>query len=278
MFIIKKVINNNALLVTNTRLQEYVILSNGIAFNRKVGEALDESAKFEKKFLLTKDKNQRDNLLDLITTTDTEVFITLDKMITVIKEYLTIDYDGYQYYNLLDHLIGSINRIKEGIAVKSNFKEEDILLHEKELVVSEKIGRIMYETLNIQLTTDEIYIFAIHLNNAQNEVSFASLSSETAIAIKEVLAIVEEHLEIERNTFFYNRFLLHLKYFILRNKDNTIVNRDEQSVLYESISASNQEATECVEAISKFLNDKYGWKIINDEKLYILLHIMKLTK
>ncbi len=275
MFYIKKMINNNALLVTNSRLQEYVIMDAGIGFGQKAGNYIEERD-FNKMFLLTKDAD-KENLVDLITTTDSKVFETLELMIAVIKDYLPIDYNGYQYYSLLDHLIGTINRIDNNMMIKSGMSDEDMLIYELELVVSEKIARIIFEQLNLKLTTEEIYIFAIHLNNAQNEISFANLGQETVVILKEILKIVENELNIKKNSFFYNRFLLHLKFFALRHI-NLNETSDEESVLYESIIQKYQQENKCVELITKHLNDKYQWDISSDEKLYLLLHLAKLNK
>lgn len=276
MFFIKKVINNNALLVTDARLREFVIMDGGIGFGQKAGNYIEENVNYNKKFQLTKDKDQ-DNIVDLITTTDSKVFETLEEMTKLIREYLPIDYNGYQYYSLLDHLIGTINRIENGINIKSNLTDDSLLIYEIELVVSEKIARIILDNLNIKLTAEEIYIFAIHLNNAQNEISFANLGQETVIILKEILEIIDNELTIEKNTFFYNRFLLHLKFFALRHI-NLNETQNEQSVLYTSIAEKYADVDGCVKVITKHLFDKYGWEVSNDEMLYLLLHLAKLNK
>ncbi len=275
MYQIKKVINNNALLVADARLQEYVLMGNGIGFGIKETETITDE-KVSKKFLLTKDADQ-ENLLDIIVNTDQSVFIALEKMIEVIKKYLSIDYNGYQYYSLLDHLIGTINRVEKGINFKTAFNEEDILMYELELVVADKIARILQEELDLAISKEEIYVFAIHLNNAQNEISFSNLGPETVVILKELLNIVDECLQVNKKSFFYNRFLLHLKFFVLRHLDH-FENSNEHSVLYASVSSAHIAESHCVNQISEFLISKYNWAISPDEKLYLLLHLAKLNK
>lgn len=276
MYIIKKVINNNAVLVTDSRLQEYVIMGSGIAFKKKVDDIIDKGSNIEKKFLLTKDSD-KENIVDLIRTTDSTVINTLDEIVTMVSQNIAIDYNGYQYYSLLDHLIGTLNRIEKNIDIKSNFTSEDIMLYELELVVADKIARIIKSNLNITLTTEEIYIFAIHLNNAQNEISFSNLSQDIVIILKEILKIVQSSIEINKNDFFYNRFLLHLKFFALRHLNKT--NEDNaDSMLFDTLAKQYSLEKEIVEKICIHLDSKYSWKIFGDERLYLLLHLAKLNK
>ncbi len=275
MYQIKKVINNNALLVADARLQEYVLMGNGIGFGIKETQTITDE-KVSKKFLLTKDADQ-ENILDIIVNTDQDVFVALDRMIDVIKKYLPIDYNGYQYYSLLDHLIGTINRIEKGINFKTPINEEDILMYELELIVADKIARILHEELSLEISKEEIYVFAIHLNNAQNEISFSNLGNGTVIILKEILKIVNNNLAVDKKSFFYNRFILHLKFFVLRHLDH-FENSEEHSLLYQSVSSTHLSESKCVDQISEHLITKYNWAISPDEKLYLLLHLAKLNK
>jgi beta-glucoside operon transcriptional antiterminator len=47
--------------------------------------------------------------------------------------------------------------------------------------------------------------------------------------------------------------------------------------IFQMVKLKYTEEIKCVEKIEKFLEANYGWSCSNDEKLYLVLHIQRLT-
>lgn len=276
MFIIKKMINNNALLVTDTRFQEYVVMGSGIGFQKHVNDYVDESL-IEKKFLLDKGSD-KESIIDLITTSNKEIFLIIDEVIQEISSIYKIELFSYQYYSLLDHLVGSISRMKNNISIAVN-EEIDVLGLETELVIAGKISQIIMNNVGMKLNRSEIYAFAIHINNAINDITLSNLNVITVNVIRDIKAILDKSLEVNTiDSFYYNRFLLHIKFFVIRCQSQEANQVDERNPLLVDMMSNYPKEYKIVREIQKDITSKYGWKVSDDEVLYLLLHIIKFKK
>lgn len=52
---------------------------------------------------------------------------------------------------------------------------------------------------------------------------------------------------------------------------------DSNLDIYEITKEKYPKAHECNELVTTFLNTQYNWEISDDEKLYLLIHIAKIT-
>ncbi|MNW67434.1 transcriptional antiterminator BglG [compost metagenome] len=53
--------------------------------------------------------------------------------------------------------------------------------------------------------------------------------------------------------------------------------KDENESLYTMVKEKFPKELACVEKIADFLKTNYGWTCSDDEKLYLILHIQRLT-
>lgn len=276
MYLIKKVINNNAMQVIDSRMQEYVLLGLGIGFDMAENLYIEDNDKIEKKFLLEKNRDS-ESIVKLIESVSFDLFKLNDQIIDIIQKYFSIEYSGYNYYNLLDHVTGCITRAENGIKLQSNLSKEDKIVYELELIASDQIVRLIEDFTKVSIEVEEVFIFAIHLNHAQNDLSFANMSEDTSIIIKRIIAIVKLHFTIDDSNYFFRRFILHLKYFTSRQLEK-IVSEQNAGNLYLNLIEEYPIHAKCVAEICNYLELENGWMITTDERFYLLLHIIKLGK
>lgn len=273
MLLIKKVINNNVLLVQDSKLQEFVIMGKGIGYQVRVGDYANKDA-VEKSFKLANDER----LIDLVSTTDEKIFYLTNRLVDEIKQTLPIDFSGYNIYSFIDHISGIITRQQQNIVLDATFDEDILSMFDVELKLAQKLAQIISDEMEIELPQNEIIVLAIHISNAQNEMSFANLSNQTVKIIKEITDIVRYYYkkDIDDNDFFYIRFISHLKFFVVRHLQNQVIS-DSNLDIYEITKEKYPKAHECNELVTTFLNTQYNWEISDDEKLYLLIHIAKIT-
>ena len=89
-----------------------------------------------------------------------------------------------------------------------------------------------------------------------------------------VTEIVERDFRIiiDRDTFEYARFATHVQYLFKRIQgDESLTSENLQ--LYKSSRKEFPELARCVDHISEYMEHAWGTKILDEEKLYIMLHV-----
>lgn len=131
----------------------------------------------------------------------------------------------------------------------------------------------MAQIYKLYIPKSEIYGVAMILINGQIEKSVDNGDDFDRVA-DEITQIVEDNFSIiiDRTSFSYYRFATHLHYLLQKLKKGENIVTDNEQIL-TSIKSSYPEAYECAEKISRYLAECFGKKLVDEEKLYLVLHI-----
>lgn len=276
MLRIKKIFNNNVVLVIDTKGLERILIGRGIAFRKRVGETVEKD-KIEKTFVVDS-PNVADRFVQLIE----EVPINRLEMVTVIvkaaEAELERTFDGNTYIGLGDHINYAVNRFRNGETIQNALLLEIKKFYPKEFAAGMKaLEQISYYE-GIELNEDEAGFIALHLINGglNNDTAQTLLTTEM---LQKVVLTVEDGLGIELDTesLNYVRFVTHLKFFIQR----VIINEPRQEAvpeMYEQVVQFYPKATESVGIIKQYLQEKLACRIYPEEEMYLILHVQRLIK
>lgn len=269
---IEKVLNNNTIVSIDPKTKKEVILVGcGIAFNKKVGQEVDEE-KVEKTFII-ENKRVGNKLKKLINQIPDGIFELSHIIITHAGKELNRNLDKQVYISLSDHIAFAIKRYKKNILVKNHFLDEIRRIHKDEYKVALWAVNLINEKLNINLPEDEAAFIALHLVNAGNSET-SKESIETTNIIKGVLNIIRYYysVEFDEDDLNYDRLLTHLKFFAKRILND---NQHKQSdgVLLEIAEKNYAEAFDCALKIRYYIENNYDYKVIDDEVVYLTIHI-----
>lgn len=105
-------------------------------------------------------------------------------------------------------------RVVSGIQINNVFLDEIKALYKAEYAISRDALTIINEQFSVQLPDDEIGFIALHiLNNYENSVDYESVRIiELSQIITELIEVVYNR-KVDRSSFNYSRFMMHLKYF-----------------------------------------------------------------
>lgn len=109
--LIAKILNNNVVVILDAQQREQVVMGRGLAFQKRVGDALDES-RIEKVFALQSDELVN-RLGDLMNQIPLEVMTTCDRIIELARLRLGKLQESL-YITLTDHCHYAIERQKKG--------------------------------------------------------------------------------------------------------------------------------------------------------------------
>ena len=161
---IAKILNNNVVVVQDERGREQVVMGRGLAFQKRVGEALD-TALIEKVFALQSDELVQ-RLGELLSQIPLEVMTTCDRIIGLAAQRLGKLQESL-YITLTDHCYFAIERQKKGLAIKNVLLWDIKRLYPKEFELGQEARAIIAKRLNVELAEDEAGFIALHLVTAQ---------------------------------------------------------------------------------------------------------------
>ncbi|MGO3413363.1 MAG: BglG family transcription antiterminator LicT, partial [Kluyvera intermedia] len=222
---IAKVLNNNVVVVLDEHRREQVVMGRGLAFQKRVGDSLDE-AKIEKIFALQSDELVG-RLGELLSQIPLEVMTTCDRIIERARERLGKLQESV-YITLTDHCHFAIERQKNGVALRNVLLWEIKRLYPKEFTLGQEARALIAERLGVELAEDEAGFIALHLVTAQLNSEMPEVMHVTRV-MQEILQLVKYqlHLEYNEESLSYQRFVTHLKFFAQRMLTRTVVEDDD---------------------------------------------------
>ena len=270
---IRQILNNNVVITMNQSNQETVVMGRGLAFQKKVGDTID-NAKVEKTFILEK-HGISDKLATLLRDTS-ELYLNISsKILDYAKTQLPFKLDDYLYVALTDHLSFAISRHEQGIDFKNVLLWEIRKYYKNEFQVALKALDIIETDTGVRLPEDEAASIALHLVNSQVSGENMAGAIQVTEMVNNILNIVKYYfqMELDESSVNYERFLTHLRFFAMRFTRKEIVADSHDAFLYEQIQQKYTDAFQCSQKIVAYLDKTYQYAISNDEEIYLTLHI-----
>lgn len=273
--IIAKILNNNVVVILDAQQREQVVMGRGLAFQKRVGDALDES-RIEKVFALQSDELVN-RLGDLMNQIPLEVMTTCDRIIELARSRLGKLQESL-YITLTDHCHYAIERQKKGLAIKNALLWETRRLYPREFELGQEARAIISQRLNVDLAEDEAGFIALHLVTAQLNSEMPEVMHITQV-MQEILNLVKYQLrqEYDESTLSYQRFVTHLKFFAQRMLTRTVV-PDDDATLHSAVKENYSRAWGCAEKIALHLRKAYQRELTTEEIMFLTIHIERVRK
>ena len=263
---IQKILNNNVVITTDQKNNEIVAMGRGLAFQKKIGDEITESAIDKTYHLANSDLfNKFQELLVDVPITYVEI---ANDIIDEAKVTLKNPLNDSLYISITDHLY-----------VRNLLLWDVKRLFPDEFSVGVSAVKKIKEKFNIDLGEDEAGNIALHLVNAQTE-SDNEDAYMMAELMQEIIQITSYYFKVqldEESVYFY-RFTTHLRFFASRIMNKRQLTDETDNELLLIIQKKYQNAYQCVEKIADFISKKYAYEMSNDEKLYLTIHIARLVQ
>lgn len=273
--IIKKIFNNNAVLAKDSSNREVVAMGCGIAFKKSVGQELEEK-EVEKTFIL-KEKEASERFKLLLEHIPSEHISICYDIVEYAKNILKVELNDYIYVTLTDHVSNTIKLYKEGITRPNALIWEIKKFYPKEYSVGLKAVQAINDELRVYLSEEEAGNIALHLINAQVNNSFENVSdiANQTKMIQDILNLVKYSygIVLDEKSLSYERFVTHLRFFFKRLKNRKENEEKKEEFLLKQVKEKYKKAYECMLKIEKYLNEK----LTEEEQLYLILHIQRIT-
>lgn len=278
--LIKQVFNNNVVLVDDDlKNREYILIGKGLGFQKKKGMKVDID-RVEKKFI-SDDASVKKRLIALAEEVDPDIFDATSEMIGRIEKELGQDLYKYIYLSLTDHIAFAIKRNKEGILVRNSFLHEIKRIYKNEFAAAMLALEYLNERFNVDLNEDEAGFIAIHIVNSYYRGNSDKYDEDINVLkiMKDILNIIRYYYKIDydEDDLDYDRLVTHVRFFAKRVLLGKKLD-DNNDDLLELVKIKYDRAYGCVEKINDYIMNNYSYEIGNDEKLYLILHIDRVTR
>ncbi|MFO6288131.1 PRD domain-containing protein [Enterococcus faecalis] len=268
--IVVKTLNNNIVLVQDQMGNEKVLFGTGIGFKKRQGDSIDES--LISKIFTPNAEEQTDHKIDNF---QPEILSVSARIIESGELILNQKFGTGLLFSLADHLTFSIYSIQEN---DNPIKWEVPHLYYKEYQIGKKALEIVQNEMGVTLLPEEASFIALHFVNAQidqpNMVDTLQITEVIKKIVKSVQTIFDTILD--KTTADYSRFITHIRYFIIRQKNSQeSLKMDKQ--IRELIQERYMKSYACGLIIKEMLERDYQWKISEDELIYLVIHIERIT-
>jgi beta-glucoside operon transcriptional antiterminator len=272
---IKKILNNNVIVSIKDK-QEVIVMGRGIAFNKRVGEDIDQD-KVEKIFT-SEDKDITKKFKTLIAEIPMEYMELSEEIIQYAKQKLGKKLNDSIYISLTDHIHFAIERYNNNLPIKNGLLWETKNLYKQEFEIGLEALNMICDSFNVILPEDEAGFIALHLVNAQLNEDMTNTVDMTKV-IQDILTIVKYSFKIEfdENSLNYHRFITHLKFFAHRLVKGEHY-KDGKDDLLNVIINKYPEAYQCSLKIKKFVEKQYRYELTEQEIFYLTIHIERVVK
>jgi beta-glucoside operon transcriptional antiterminator len=274
--VIYKILNNNAAVTRDQLGQEVIVMGKGIAYQKKIGDPIDEEIIDKIYSLSTKEIFSR--LQELLTEIPIDYFNVSDKIINYAKLTLGKKLNESIYISLSDHIFAAANRFRQGVILKNALLWDIKRFYPDEYEVGKRALQFIRECFDLHFPEDEAGFIALHIVNAEEREESQDIYRVTKI-IQEVSNIVRYYFQIEfdeKSVYFY-RFIAHLKFFAQRLISGNMHENESDQDLLEVIKSKYENAFLCVEKIETYIKNNYNYNLTNEEKLYLTVHIQRVV-
>lgn len=272
--IIQKILNNNVVVCLDGLGNEIIVLGKGIAFQKKIGERVEDVSAIKKFVLQSQDLSGK--FQQIIASIPLDFLSVTDEIIENTKLKLGKKLSEGIYISLTDHIYTSIQRKQQGVSLKNAMIWDIKRFYPVEFQLGQEAVSLIKQRLDVSLSEDEAGFIAFHIVNSELDEGLEHTYEITKL-MTEILSIVKYHFKVafdEDSVYFY-RFVTHLK-FLAQRIFNGSLHVDGEDTLFEMIKETYPSSFECTEKIATFLNKKYNVKISKEEESYLTIHLDRL--
>ncbi|MCO8287451.1 PRD domain-containing protein [Tetragenococcus halophilus] len=270
-------LNQNALLVNNDG-NECIVVGKGIGFGKKRGDIVE--SKQDIKFYKMVPK--QDDIKESIDDVDDQSLQMAEKVAVHAESFLNKEFTGNFILSLAGHIQYLEEKYRDHVEIPEPFHYELKYLYPTEYRIAEWAVNYLQEEFNVEMPTAEVSFFTLHFVNGLVESGSVKNVVELSDILNETIEIIERETGevMDRETISFSRFIIHLRYFVIRSlssvqKKDTNENSDFKKI-YDLTFEMYLQEKQIIEKIKKQLYMDHSIEFENYEDFYLLLHLVRI--
>lgn len=271
MLAIKK-INNNVALCRDNDERELIAFGKGIGFPTMPYEITDLSQVTMTFYKLNS------QYLQLLTELPEDVVAVSLQIVQQARSLITRPLNPNIVFSLADHINFAIIRSQKHQTASLLYSYDIAQFYPQETAVGEYAIKVIEQQLHVKLPPAEITAIATHFLNSQEVTSDGTIQQEQKV-IEQALDLVERNfnIKINRQSFTYNRFVVHLNYYLRRLQQSQQMASSQTAGLYQTFQKQFPKIYQCACEISTVIDQTYQTVSSQSEKFYLMLYIQRMV-
>lgn len=269
--------NNNAALVRDQNGTEWVVVGNGIGFGKKKGDSIDKE-KITRRFIAA-EKNMA--LVNGVDDIDSRTLTLTNKVVHLVEQKQQTKFNDYQYLALADHIDFAIKRGIDGIELNDGTVRWEVSkLFPDEFALAQEAVKLLRSESKVNILDSETVYLTYHFLNSESDQTKVQETMRFTQLIGATINIVQYQygVNLDVNSFNFGRFVAHLRAFMIRHMSpSRSQGSDLDPDLLQLIKRKYPKAYGTVEKIGNYIQQKTGWTLQPDDKVYLTLHVWRVT-
>lgn len=273
---IKKVLNNNAVIVDEDGIEK-IVMGSGIAFQKKKNDVVAK-AKIEKVFIM-EEGMEYEKFQEILSTLPMEHIKIAEEIISYAEGALMAPLNDHIHVALTDHLSFAFERLKQGYVIQNKLLAEIKALYKEEYEIGLWAKNRIKSQMNFDIPEDEVGYIALHIHTAKMNRTSVKSSLDVTTFISDVVELVEGefNIKIQDQSVAYQRLLTHLRFAFQRLQEQEPFHDIDDEML-QVIKKNHKTAFQVAGKISEMVKADYGYEFPLSEQAYIALHIQRLAE
>jgi transcriptional antiterminator len=274
-FRIEKILNNNVLIASHPTYDEVVLIGKGIGFGKKKGDVIEQKG-IEKWFIL-KNEREQEQYKKLLPHLNEEFIEMMNDVIHHIRKRTNSPLNEHIHVALTDHILFALKRLEQGMDLKNPFLIETKSLYPLEYEIATEVVQMLNERLKTKLPEGEIGFIALHIHSALTNHHLSEVNQHSQL-IARLVAVVEEqlHIQMDRNSINYLRFVRHLRYAIERVKKGEKV--EEPKKLSKILKETYPICYNLSWKLIKIMQQTLQLPVDEAEAVYLTMHLQRFSE
>ncbi|WP_102337900.1 PRD domain-containing protein [Collinsella provencensis] len=263
-----KNINNNVSLCLDSAGTEVVAFGKGIGFRTPPYEI--DVSQIDKTFYGVKEA-----YATMITDVPMELVEAADDIVRFARNLIGDGFNPHITFTLADHINFAVERCIKGIEFLLPIDQDVRFMLEHELKVGQYGVELINKRFGVTLPKGEEVYIALHIANAELEHGTIDNGDEAIIA--RIVEIVERDFDtkIDQDSVGYSRFVSHMRYLFRRCRDGESM-ASGNADLFGQLAVAYPDVHRCCEHIRTYLDRALGFRLTDEECVYLILHINRL--
>ena len=254
MYRVIKVLNNNGVLVYDMkRNEEAILLGSGIGFGKRVNERFERDENTKRYTIVDREEKQRTGR-QVISGMNPEFLELAGKIVELAKQELE-ELNPNILIPLADHIAVAAERMQHGILLKNPFHSDIRVLYPEEYAIAKKSRDLIDQAVGCMLCEDEVGYIALHIRAGRMDERLEE-SLQIAEVMKKTVAMAEEGLglKLDPDSFLFERFMAHLRYLLVRIRDDESISLDMDEYARTQFPGSYRLAEEVCQMMERELH------------------------
>lgn len=276
--VVKKALNNNVLLVNTPNHEKRIIMGAGLGWRIKPGDIVNSNNEKIDQVFVVENQAYANTFQEMLQRVSIEDIKLANEIIESGEKVLGYKCSTNILFSLSDHISFMLKRIRNGEEFANPLEWDIKTIYPDEYKYSLEAVDFFRKKTKLDIPQREAAFIALHFINSHFDADNMHETLEVTKIIQNVIDIVNYHYgkEFDENSYAFSRFVVHLRYFILRELHSE--NDNTGGSLLEIVSLKYPNEYACAKKIKEFLEKTYSWNIDDGELLYLTLHLDRLAE